>query len=97
MSEEDEKQQYKKVVREAEQIVTVRKAQYCRVFNTASKDVVAVLEDLAQFCRAHSSTYDPDPRLADRLDGRREVWLRLQQHLQLTDQQLWSLYKIPRS
>ena len=88
---------YKKVVREAEQLVTVRKAQYCRVFNGASKDVVAVLEDLAQFCRAHSSTYDPDPRLADRLDGRREVWLRLQQHLQLTDQQLWSLYKIPRS
>jgi len=26
------------------------------------------------------------------LDGRREVWLRIQQHLQLSEDALWKLY-----
>lgn len=30
--------------------------------------------------------------MAGRLDGRREVFLRIQQHLQLSDDDLWSLY-----
>jgi len=94
---DEEDPQYTRAVEQAKAFVSQRKAAYCRVFEINGKDGKFVLEDLAEFCRAHSSTYDPDPRLADRLDGRREVWLRLQQHLQLTDQQLWSLYKIPRS
>jgi hypothetical protein len=52
----------------------------------------AVLRDLARFCRAHESTFDADPRVQANLDGRREVWLRLQHHLQLTPDQLWELY-----
>lgn len=51
-----------------------------------------VLRDLAKFCRAHASTFHSDASVSDRLDGRREVWLRIQQHLQLTDDELWSLY-----
>lgn len=51
-----------------------------------------VLADLAKFCRAHDSTFHPDARVAAVLEGRREVWLRLQQHLNLTDDQLWSIY-----
>lgn len=51
-----------------------------------------VLKDLARFCRAHETTGHVDPRMAAVLDGRREVWLRIQQHLQLSPQQLWSLY-----
>jgi hypothetical protein len=51
-----------------------------------------VLEDLAKFCRAHESTFHAEERVAGRLDGRREVWLRIQQHLQLSEDALWKLY-----
>lgn len=51
-----------------------------------------VLKDLARFCRAHDSTFAADPRLHAMLEGRREVWLRLQHHLQLPPEQLWELY-----
>ena len=52
----------------------------------------AVLKDLARFCRAHESTFNADPRIQANLDGRREVWLRLEHHLKLTPEQLWTLY-----
>jgi len=51
-----------------------------------------VLQDLAKFCRATESTFHPDPRMSAILEGRREVWLRIQHHLQLTDDQLWEIY-----
>ena len=51
-----------------------------------------VLEDLAKFCRAKESTFDPDSRLAANLDGRREVWLRIQDHLNLNSEDLLALY-----
>ena len=54
-----------------------------------------VLADLASFCRANESTFHPDPRVAANLDGRREVWLRITQHLNLTQEQLWKLYGRP--
>jgi len=54
-----------------------------------------VLADLARFCRATQSTFHTDPRVAAMLDGRREVFLRIQQHLRLTDDQLWKLMGRP--
>ena len=51
-----------------------------------------VLADLARFCRANESTHAADPRDAARLDGRREVWLRLAHHLNLPADALWELY-----
>lgn len=51
-----------------------------------------VLVDLASFCRANESTFDADPRKAAMLDGRREVWLRIQQHLGLTNEQVFNLF-----
>ena len=51
-----------------------------------------VLTDLARFCRAEKSTFHVDPYMAARLDGRREVWLRIKDHLQLTDDQLIKIY-----
>jgi hypothetical protein len=47
-----------------------------------------VLADLAKFCRANRSTFHPDPHVAARLDGRREVWLRITQHLNLSTDDL---------
>jgi hypothetical protein len=51
-----------------------------------------VLKDLARFCRAHESTFHADPRAHAMAEGRREVWLRIQQHLNLSPDQLWELY-----
>jgi hypothetical protein len=51
-----------------------------------------VLEDLAKFCRANESTFNSDPRLEGILQGRREVWLRITQHLNLTEDELWSYF-----
>lgn len=75
--------------------LTNRKRAYCRVFDVADNDAVAVLRDLAKFCRAHESTAHPDPRMAARLDGRREVFLRIAQHMHLDDDTLWRLYGGP--
>lgn len=69
-----------------------RAGSYRRVFNQESLDVQAVLRDLARFCRASTSTGHVDPHVAARLDGRREVWLRIQHHLQLDNESLWRLY-----
>ncbi|MBS4046563.1 MAG: hypothetical protein KG075_09505 [Alphaproteobacteria bacterium] len=80
------------LVQRTRQFVSGRAGAYRRVFNLESLDVETVLVDLARFCRAHESTGSQDPAIAARLDGRREVWLRIQQNLKLTDQQLWLLY-----
>lgn len=50
----------------------------------------AVLDDLAKFCRAQASTFHEDPRVHALMEGRREVWLRIAQHLNLTEEQLWT-------
>jgi len=51
-----------------------------------------VLKDLAAFCRAEESTYHPDPRAHAVLEGRREVFLRIQSHLNLSSEDLWKKY-----
>ena len=51
-----------------------------------------VLRDLARFCRAHESTFHTDARALAMAEGRREVWLRIQNHLNLTPDELWQLY-----
>jgi len=52
-----------------------------------------VLKDLARFCRAHNSTFHEDARAHAVAEGRREVWLRIQHHLNLSPEQLWQLYQ----
>lgn len=51
-----------------------------------------VLADLAKFCRASQSCFHADPRVHAALEGRREVWLRIQQHLNLQPDQLYQLF-----
>ncbi len=80
------------MIERAKEWLGFRKLSYQRTFNLEDRDNVVVLEDLAKFCRAHESTFHADERVAGRLDGRREVWLRIQQHLQLSEDALWKLY-----
>lgn len=50
-----------------------------------------VLADLAIFCRANETCFHPDARVHAVAEGRREVWLRIQQHLDLPAEQLYVL------
>lgn len=54
------------------------------------------LTDLAQFCRANETCVVPgDPVATNVLEGRREVWLRIQNHLGLSPEDLMILYAGP--
>lgn len=79
----------------AQEFLAERRTDYIRTFNTPAGQ--KVMEDLARFCRAHESTFHADPRIHAALEGRREVWLRIQQHLQLSDDQLWGMFGVPLS
>lgn len=52
-----------------------------------------VLTDLAVFCRATETCFDPDPRLHAVAEGRREVFLRIARHLNLSSEQLFAIYQ----
>jgi hypothetical protein len=82
-------------VKQARYFLRGRKQDYQTVFESPVGR--RVLADLARFCRAHATTYHDDPRKHAVLEGRREVWLRIQQNLQLSDDQLYALYEIPTS
>ena len=74
----------------ARQFLARRRTAYIKTFlNPFGEEV---LLDLAKFCRAHETTFHVDPRVHAVAEGRREVWLRIAKHLQLTDDQLWQLY-----
>lgn len=72
-----------------------RQKSYRKLFLGNGIDGKIVLEDLSKFCRAHKSTAHADPYIAARLDGRREVFLRIQEHLQLSEEEVWRLYGNP--
>ena len=55
----------------------------------------AAIKDLARFCRAFESTFHPtqEARTQAMLEGRRQVWLRLEQHLKLSPEELLVIYR----
>jgi hypothetical protein len=80
------------LIQQAREWLRTRHTAYQRLFLGHGIDTDLVLQDLAKFCRAHVSTFHVEPAMSDRLDGRREVWLRISHHLHLTDEQLWDIY-----
>lgn len=79
----------------AREFLNQRRNAYRRVFHLENnRDVALVLADLAKFCRAHESTFHPDERTHALLEGRKEAFNRIQQHLNLTEEELWSLHSI---
>lgn len=69
-----------------------RKQAYQLTFQVNQPANVEVMEDLMKFCRYRESTFHPDARIAANLDGRREVMLRIMNHLNLSEEQLAQLY-----
>lgn len=70
-----------------------RKTSYQLAFGSPAGK--AVLRDLAPFCRAAETTFHPmhDARVQAMLEGRRQVWLRICQHLDFTPEELAALYR----
>jgi hypothetical protein len=67
-----------------------RKIAYQNTFN--NPEGKKVLADLRRFCRATLPTADVNnERTTYLLEGRREVWLRIMAHLQLTDEDVYKL------
>lgn len=90
----DEKDAFR---RKVEELLRGRMYAYRRVFvdgGSTVDDRAIVLNDFANFCRKKRSTADANPHVAARLDGRREVVLRIDEYLELTLEQLIEL-KIP--
>ena len=83
-------------VKAAWTFLTGRAGAYRRRLNPTDQDADVILTDLMRFCRANEPLVvkgkEPDPLVMARLDGRREVWLRIQRHLNLDDETLWRLY-----
>jgi hypothetical protein len=65
-----------------------QKAYQTTFLNTVGQ---TVLQDLMTFCRASETTMTSDARLSAALEGRREVWLRIQNHLQLDIETLYGI------
>lgn len=78
------------LIQQARAFLARRRTAYVKTF--LSPFGAEVLQDLAKFCRATESTFHADPRVHAVAEGRREVWLRISKHLQLTDDQLWAIY-----
>ena len=76
----------------AKNFIRGRAGAYHRVFVKGGVDTNVVLADLAKFCRATESTFHANPAISDRLNGRREVFLRIQEHLNLSTDELFQLY-----
>ena len=74
-----------------EEFLRTRKQDYVQVLKGVHGE--RVRDDLAKFCRANESTFHPDPRVEGIMQGRREVWLRIQQHLDLSEDELFALFK----
>lgn len=72
-----------------------RMISYKNCFDTSQLENRAVLTDLALFCRMFTTTADPiqaeDPKI---LEGRRQVFLRIQEHLQFECMQLYQLHPL---
>ena len=80
------------LVKAAKDFLFGRRLSYLQTFDKNNQSAQRVLKDLAKFCRANQPTFHTEARVHAMLEGRREVWLRIQQHLNLTPEQLWELF-----
>jgi hypothetical protein len=78
----------------AREFLFKRRRAYRRVLgaSTTDPDILLILADLAKFCKAAETTMHHEDRASAMLEGRRQVWLRIQQHLNLSEEDLWTIY-----
>lgn len=71
----------------------LRKRAYQLAFSNRNNSTV--LKDLAKFCYANKTPRCTDLYRLGVAAGRREVWLRIQEHLNLQPDELYELYNQP--
>ena len=73
--------------------ISGRSSAYRTVFGKADRGAQrAVARDLAKFCRGNETCFHEDPRIHAVMEGRREVYLRIINHLNLSPQELLAIY-----
>lgn len=77
------------LLEKARQFVLGRQYAYKQTFKGPHGE--EVLADLARFCRANVTTFHEDARAHAVAEGRREVWLRIQNNLNLSPADIWRL------
>lgn len=77
---------------EIEEELRHRQVAYNNVFQKESIFAQEVLKDLKKFCHADQSSFHPDPRMHAVIEGRREVWLRIQHQLEKTLEEILEIY-----
>lgn len=70
----------------------LRQRAYRTTFNADSEADRIVMQDLSRFCRADESTFHQDPRIHAVLEGRREVFLRIMDHIGMNSEDLFIKY-----
>jgi hypothetical protein len=81
------------MTKKADDFLADRKRAYTLSFPLDSEAVKAVLKDLEIFCRANESCFHQDPRIHAVLEGRREVYLRIMDHLGMDFESFKAKYK----
>ena len=87
----DDEQVRKYLIRGEQEKLFSRQKSYMLTFSDA-EHAKRVLEDLKIFCRDGVSTFHQDARKHAVAEGRREVFLRIRDHLELSSQKLWEIY-----
>lgn len=80
------------LIQKAKDFIRGRQTAYMLVFKKDDKAVETVLRDLAKFCRANKTCFHEDERIHANLEGRREVFLRIMEHINLTPDEYWDKY-----
>jgi hypothetical protein len=81
------------LIEQAKNLIRGRQFSYQQVFGRENKFAEAVLKDLAKFCYADSTSFHADPRIHALAEGRREVWLRIMQHLNMTPEEYFEKFR----
>ena len=82
----------KKLIDKAMNFLRNRVRDYAQTFGESNEHAQDVLRDLEKFCRANDTTFHLDPRKHALLEGRREVYLRIRDHLDLPIDKLFKKY-----
>lgn len=85
------------VMNQLRSLAIVRSRSYKSVFmrgGVIDRDAEIVLADLRELAFGNSTTFHTDPYVAARRAGRREVWLRITQHLNLDEERVQKLVEL---
>jgi hypothetical protein len=81
------------VVSKIKAVLTTRQSAYRQTFTGEGAPKI-VMADLARFCFANKTTFHTNARMEGQLEGRREVWLRINAIMNLSEEELFDLLKI---